>query len=302
MDPQRVGGRIPVPANAGASFGDSAGVLYGGRAACPPVRHSDRRYAEAEKCVTFDLSFPTDVGQVHPLQLDVGETLFVLGANGTGKSSLMFRFNTQNHGHARKVSAQRQIWMQSDTRDLIPSNKLQTEQTIRNQDQNDQSRHRDPYAAARASIAVFELVDAENRRARAMARAYDDKWMDDLASEAEAEAPIAVINELFRESRIPIEISIRDNEQVTASKNGGPEYGTAQLSDGERNVLQISASLNKTLVQDLARGDCIGRHENAILLGSSGVGKITSLWPSASPPARGVSPCASPPPPSWSTR
>ena len=126
--------------------------------------------------------------------------------------------------------------MQSDALDLTPSNKLRTEQNIQNEDRNDQSRYRDPYAAQRASIAVFELVDAENRRARAMAKAYDDGRMDDLASEAEAESPIAVINELLRESHIPIEISIRDNEQVTASKNGGPEYGAAQLSDGERTA------------------------------------------------------------------
>ena len=193
--------------------------------------------------MTFDLSFPTGSDQMRPLRLDVGETLFVMGANGTGKSSLMFRFNAQNHKHARKVSAHRQTWIQSDALDLTPSNKLQTEQQIRNQDQNAQSRYRDPYAAQRASIAVFELVDAENRRARAMARAYDDGRMDDLSTEAEADSPITAINELLRDSHIPIEISIRDNEQVTASKNGGPEYGAAQLSDGERNVLLISANV-----------------------------------------------------------
>ena len=152
--------------------------------------------------MTFDLSYPTEAGDVHPLQLDVGETLFVLGANGTGKSSLMFRFTRQNRGHARKVSAHRQTWMQSDALDLTPSNKLQTEQQIQNQDRNDQSRYRDPFAAQRASIAIFELVDAENRRARAMARAYDDRRMDDLASEAKVESPIAVINALLRESHI----------------------------------------------------------------------------------------------------
>ena len=193
--------------------------------------------------MTFDLSFPAEAGDVHPLRLNIGETLFVLGANGTGKSSLMFRFNAQNLGHARKVSAHRQTWMRSDALDLTPSNKLQTEQNIRNEDRTEQSRYRDSYAAQRASIAVFELVDAENRRARAMARAYDNGRMDDLASEAQAGSPIAVINALLRESHIPIEISIRDNEQVTASKNGGPEYGAAQLSDGERNALLISANV-----------------------------------------------------------
>ena len=76
-----------------------------------------------------------------------------------------------------------------------------------------------------------------------MARAYDDRRMNDLASEADVESPITIINELLRESHIPIEISIRENEQVTASKNRGPEYGAAQLSDGERNALLISASV-----------------------------------------------------------
>ena len=31
--------------------------------------------------MTFDLSFPTEAGEVHALRLDAGETLFVLGAN-----------------------------------------------------------------------------------------------------------------------------------------------------------------------------------------------------------------------------
>ena len=193
--------------------------------------------------MVFDLSFPTEGEQVYPLQVRSGETIYVLGANGTGKSSLVFHFNTQNYRHSRKVSAHRQTWMESDALDLTPSNKLQTERNIQNQDRNNQSRYRDPYAAQRASIAIFELVDAENRRARAMAKAYDERNMEKLASEAEVGSPIAVINDLLRESRIPIAVSIRDNEQVMASKDGGPEYGAAQLSDGERNVLLIAANV-----------------------------------------------------------
>ena len=235
--------RLNRHGRAAASLGDPAGVPHGGRADCRPVRRPECRFAEAEESVTFDLNFPTEAGDVYPLRLDVGETLFVLGANGTGKSSLMFRFTRQNRGNVRKVSAHRQTWMQSDALDLTPSNKLQTEQQIQDQDRNDQSRYRDPFAAQRASIAIFELVDAENRRARAMARAYDDQRMADLASEAKVESPIAAVNALLRESHIPIEISIRDNEQVTASKNGGPAYGAAQLSDGERNALLISANV-----------------------------------------------------------
>ena len=67
----------------------------------------------------------------------------MLGANGTGKSSLMFHFNIQNYGRTRRISAHRQTWMNSDALDMTPSTKLQTEQNIQNVDQNAQSRYRD---------------------------------------------------------------------------------------------------------------------------------------------------------------
>jgi tRNA threonylcarbamoyladenosine modification (KEOPS) complex Cgi121 subunit len=48
---------------------------------------------------------------------------------------------------------------------------------------------------------------------------------------------------LLQLSNIPIEISVRENEQVLASKNGGAPYSVAELSDGERNALLIAAEV-----------------------------------------------------------
>lgn len=95
-------------------------------------------------------------------QLEAGEMLFVLGANGTGKSSLMFRFVQQNAGQTRKISAHRQTWMNSDALDMTPASKVQTERNIQNEDRAQQSRYRDPYAAQRASMTIYEIIDAEN--------------------------------------------------------------------------------------------------------------------------------------------
>ena len=193
--------------------------------------------------VHFNLNFPARSTGPQELQLKAGQVLFVLGANGTGKSTLMFLFNSQNTGRARKISAHRQTWMNSDALDMTPSAKIQTEQNIQNEDRNQQSRYRDAYAAQRASMTIYELIDAENVRARAMASAYDAGDMNRLEDEASVEAPITVINELLQQSNLPIRITIRENERVMASKNNGPEYSAAELSDGERNALLIAGSV-----------------------------------------------------------
>lgn len=191
----------------------------------------------------FNLNFPAQNAEISNLQLEPGEMLFVLGANGTGKSSLMHRFSKQNRHHVRKIAAHRQTWMNTDALDMTPSNKLQTEEQIKADDAQHTSRFRDRFAAQRASMTVYELIDAENVRARAMQSAYDAGDMDGLKEAAKAEAPIAIINELLQQSNIPVRISVQKNERVMASKDGGPEYSAAELSDGERNALLIAGNV-----------------------------------------------------------
>lgn len=169
--------------------------------------------------------------------------LFVLGANGTGKSCLMYHFAKQNKGVARKIAAHRQTWMNSDALDMTSKKKVQTEQNIQNEDQQQQSRYRDPYAAQRASMTIYELIDSENVRARGITALVDDNNLNAAAEASKKAAPIAVINELLRQSNIPITISIHENERVMASKEQGPLYSAAELSDGERNALLIAGSI-----------------------------------------------------------
>ena len=193
--------------------------------------------------MTFDLRFPAQNADVPTLQLEAGEMLFVLGANGTGKSSLMFQFAQNNVGKTRRISAHRQTWMNTDALDMTPAIKLQTEQQIQNTDRKQQSRYRDDYAAQRASMTIYDLIDAENVRARGIAALVDADDMESAAKTSKEEAPITIINELLRQSNIPINISIRENERLMASKDGGPEYSAAELSDGERNALLIAGDV-----------------------------------------------------------
>ena len=175
--------------------------------------------------------------------IETGETLFVVGANGTGKSSLIQRLYSLHHGHARRISAHRQTWFTSNAITLSPHDKRTTEVNINNTDTNPTSRWRDDYSAARASIAIYDLIDAENIRAREIAKSVDANELDRARELARRPAPLLTINELLRESNLPIKISVHESEQVMASKDGCQPYSISELSDGERNALLIAADV-----------------------------------------------------------
>ena len=191
----------------------------------------------------FDLGFPNQNNDLSQIKLKPGEMLFVLGANGAGKSSLIHRFKTQNLEKCLKISAHRQTWMNSDTIDMTPSAKLETEKYIQSDDQQSHSRYRDNHAASRTNMTMCGLINAENKHAREIAKLFFKRKINEVDPDLYAQAPISEINDLFCQSNIPISLKIQDGERLMASKENGPEYSAAELSDGERNALLIAGDI-----------------------------------------------------------
>ncbi|RWK20778.1 MAG: ATP-binding cassette domain-containing protein [Mesorhizobium sp.] len=193
--------------------------------------------------MSFDLSFDLTEGGPLDVRLEVGQILFVLGANGSGKSSLIQRLYAKNFGDARRISAHRQTWFHTNASTLSAQNKKDTESNIRNMDQQEHSRWKDDYSAHRTSITIFDLLDAENVRSRNIAAAVDANDFELAMQLSGQSAPLKRINRLINLSNMPIEISAHADDQIMASKNGSPLYSIAELSDGERNALLVSANV-----------------------------------------------------------
>ncbi|MBD1939197.1 AAA family ATPase [Microcoleus sp. FACHB-68] len=193
--------------------------------------------------MSFNLAIPRSTGELLNLTINLGEILFVLGANGTGKSSLMQRLYSLYPDKARRISAHRQTWFSSSAMDLSPQQKRNYEDNIRSVDTSVDSRWKDDYGNYRASIAIYNLIDAENVRSRSIAGAVDANNIELAKTLSKKNAPIQIINELLELSNIPIEISVRESEQVVAIKSGSDPYSIAELSDGERNALLIAANV-----------------------------------------------------------
>jgi ABC-type lipoprotein export system ATPase subunit len=193
--------------------------------------------------MSFNWIIPRSTGESLNLAINLGEALFILGANGTGKSSLMQHLYNPHCAKAIRISAHRQTWFSSNAMDLSANAKKQLESNIQSVDGGREARWKDDYAAHRASIAIYDLIDAENVRARSIANAVDGNDIELAKTRARKDAPIKIINELLHLSNIPIKISVQESQQVVARKCGGTPYSIAELSDGERNALLIAANV-----------------------------------------------------------
>jgi len=177
------------------------------------------------------------------IPLTEGKAVFVLGANGVGKSTLMHNLFQQNLNHSKRILAHRQTWFKDNSMNMTASQKTQSEQNIKGYDQDVASRWKDDYSTQRSNISIFDLINSQNIRARNIADAYDAKELGLADKFSNKQAPLQAINELLAISNIPIKITLGKDEQLFASKNGSELYSIAELSDGERNALLIGADV-----------------------------------------------------------
>lgn len=191
----------------------------------------------------FEFNIPRTDEPALSFSLAPGDVLYLLGANGTGKSSLVSRMFTRHQAHAKRISAHRQTWFESNTLDMTPRNRQDLENNVRAHDAQAQARYREWNPAGRANMAIYDLIDTDTMQERKIARFVRNG--DDAAAKKEAQnpSPIQVINELMRLSNLPIEISLEEGQKIVARKHGGTGYSVAELSDGERNAFLIAADV-----------------------------------------------------------
>jgi hypothetical protein len=135
------------------------------------------------------------------------------------------------------------MWFEDNAIDITPAQSKQLDVNIRAQDSQPRSRWREEYADQRASKSLFELMSAENVRARAIAKAMTEKNVPQAAELAASSSPLEILNRLLNAVGLSMNISLPQGEEIVASKNGSAPFNLARLSDGERNALLLAANV-----------------------------------------------------------
>ena len=191
----------------------------------------------------FKFSIPCANGD-YSVSLTTGRTLFVLGPNGSGKSSLLQHLakHVPNLDAIKWIRAHRRSWMASSMLEITFS-ELQKQQAYQTQYmRRDDARYliHDDGFDTQSSIAL--LVQRQNADARQVKDMIMEKRYCDATTFAEDRDILRSLNSALEQSNIPIVVSVGDKDNVLATKDGST-YGVNEMSDGERSVLLLAASI-----------------------------------------------------------
>ena len=181
-----------------------------------------------------------------PISLEAGYRLFIVGANGSGKSALIQHLVSSNRGKLiKRISAHRQTWFQSGSIDLTPQSRKQFDEQNTPYEVQDQSRWRDDYARQKQSAVLFDLVAKENTRARLITRHVESGNVKE-AKKTSAESPSSFnqLNELLGIGTLAVTLENSNDQEILARhRDGSAPFSIAKMSDGERNAAIIAATV-----------------------------------------------------------
>ena len=197
----------------------------------------------------FQLSVPRPAAEDMLVPLEHGETLFVVGANGAGKSSLLHHLAHQEP-LAKHIPAYRPTALPGNSIvSLTAEGRAQQKQRVefgadyRWQGPLGSARNLDA-ADAMVKGTLFDLANYEHGRALAIAsKVDDDNYKGARTISATDPSCIGQINAIFAAAQFGVSISLADGDRFVAHRPDGSSFDMEQMSDGERAAALLAAEM-----------------------------------------------------------
>lgn len=203
------------------------------------------------------------------LPLSVGDRVFLLGSNGTGKSSfLQSLMKYQSSGTSViRVAAHRQMWTGSGAIEMTASDRKQHEQNVSHWDRTETARYSDQNGAQRVHALLFDLVNEQVRLDQEVARhGRENPDGAQFKLVRAEETPIDKLNRLLKSAQLKVTIKIDGFRAVEAQREGGEPFDFAEVSDGERAAIFLSATVLMAPTDSVLLLDEPERHLNHAII------------------------------------
>ena len=200
----------------------------------------------------MEFKIPRITGGPLEINLESGDRLFMVGANGSGKSALIQHLVTSvPKDKTRRISAHRQTWLHSGSIDITPRGRKDFAQNSRSWEAQDNARWMEHDAQTKQLSVLFDLIATDNAQARSTRselRQVDPKNQKEVSKvveEAQKSVPLfKQLNALLALGTLTVSLENSNDEEIFAQHgDNGARFSIAQMSDGERNAALIAAEV-----------------------------------------------------------
>ena len=180
-----------------------------------------------------------------PIQLTVrnSDRLFIVGANGSGKSSLIQRLVEQaRNKKIKRITAHRQTWFNSGSVNFTPASRQEYDRDMQRYNTHEEARSKDLRPSKDLSALLFDLVAKDNAINESIAQHIRNKDADQAFEESDkSPSPFNQINEMLAHGKLKVTLDKTADQNLLASHIQGNSYGIEKMSDGERNAVIIAS-------------------------------------------------------------
>ncbi len=180
--------------------------------------------------------------QPYEITLKKGNSLFLLGSNGCGKSALLHHLFLQVKQRAKLILAYRNISFHSNGVSVIQNQRAIIEMNKKNVENKSSIRYDGGNLSQRVGLAMTDFINSENEVNKLIVNKLKSDGGEKALQIAQNNSPLSHLNNLLRLAGINLEIYLKKGE-LFAKKPDSVEYSIVQLSDGEKNVLLLCCNI-----------------------------------------------------------
>ena len=213
------------------------------------------------------LPIPRISGDPLSIPLEAGDQLFVVGANGSGKSALIqYLYNAlprRIDSWPRRIPAHRQTWLRSGSSSFTARTRLEFNGTFQHYESQFDARWTDHIASETQEAILFDLTAQAGDRAEEAMRHLDNfvndpQYLQDpegairtspelkeaIRIAVESASPFRQLNELLALGTLAVSLENSRSEGILARHgNGSAIFGIEKMSDGERSAAIMAATV-----------------------------------------------------------